>query len=58
VVISVNFTGEQQVVNMGGGKQPKAGSLRVLLESPGVPDLASLDRNELGPYGVFLGEIR
>jgi alpha-glucosidase len=57
VVVTVNFTAEQQVVDLAGEVGPKAGRLHTLLKSPGGADPASLDRIELGPFGVFVGEI-
>ena len=56
VVVSVNFTAEPQTVNLAAGV--KAGSLYTLLKSPGGADPASLDSIELGPFGVYIGEVR
>jgi alpha-glucosidase len=58
VVVSVNFTAEQQIVNLTGEGGPRRGTLRTLLRSPGSTDSASLGRIELGPFGVFIGEVR
>jgi alpha-glucosidase len=55
VVVSVNFTADPQTVDLAG-----AGSgdhLRTLLKSPGGTDPASLRAIQLGPYGVYIGEI-
>jgi len=57
VVVSVNFTSAPQTVNLRDEVGPRAGSVRTLLKSPGGSDPASLDRIELGPFGVFIGEI-
>jgi alpha-glucosidase len=56
VVVSVNFTAEPQTVSLsvpGSGGRPKT-----LLKSPGAADPATLDRIELGPFGVYVGEVQ
>ena len=56
VVVSVNFTAEPQTVSLripGSG-----GKTRTLLKSPGSADPASLGRFQLGPFGVFIGEVQ
>ena len=58
VVVSVNFTAEQQIVNLSGEVEPKSGSLHTLLKSSESRDPVSLDHIELGPFGVFIGDIR
>jgi alpha-glucosidase len=59
VVVSVNFTAERQTVNLAaGGAGVNAARLRTLLKSPGAGDPASLDSVELGPFGVYIGEVR
>jgi alpha-glucosidase len=52
VVVSVNFTAEPQTVNLGA-----AGKVKTLLKTPGSKDPASLSEIELGPFGVFVGEV-
>jgi alpha-glucosidase len=54
VVISVNFTAEPQSVSL---SVPGA-TLKTLLKTPGAPDPVSLQTIQLGPYGVFVGELR
>jgi alpha-glucosidase len=56
-VVSVNLTAEAQTVNLA-GPEMKAKTVRTLLKSPGGTDSADLDRIELGPFGVFIGEAR
>ena len=56
VVVSVNFTGDAQTVNLGGGGV-KSAHAKTLLKSPSGTDPASLDKVELGPFGVYIGEV-
>jgi alpha-glucosidase len=59
VVVTVNFTAVPQTVNLAAsGSGMKAAHLHTLLKSPGAPDPVSLDRIALGPYGVYIGEVR
>jgi alpha-glucosidase len=56
VVVSVNFTAEPQTVSL---TVPNAGgSVKTLLKTPGAADPASLSKIELGPFGVFVGEVQ
>ncbi len=58
VVVSANFTAEPQIVNLEAGEAGlKPGHLKTLLKSPGEADPVSLDKIELGPFGVYIGEI-
>jgi alpha-glucosidase len=57
IVITANFTAEPQVVNVMGGAGLKAGKVKTLLKSPGGADPKSLDRIELGPFGVYIGQV-
>jgi len=59
VVVSVNFTAEPQTVNLaigGAGMRPQ--HLKTLLKTPGAADPETLESIELGPYGVYIGEVR
>jgi alpha-glucosidase len=59
VVVSVNFTAQPQIVNLAsGGAGLKAGNLHTLLKSPGGTDPKSPDQIELGPFGVYIGELK
>jgi alpha-glucosidase len=59
VVVSANFTVEPQIVNLAAGQAGlKPGHLKTLLKSPGGADSTSLDQIELGPFGVYIGEIQ
>ena len=59
VVIAANFTAEPQTVNLtSGGSAVKAAHAKTLLKSPGGADPASLDHVELGPFGVYIGEVQ
>jgi alpha-glucosidase len=56
VVVSVNFTAEPQTVNL---SMPGPGAtLKTLLKTPGAPDPVSLQAIQLGPFGVYVGELR
>jgi alpha-glucosidase len=59
VVVSVNFTSEPQKVNLaigGAGIWPQ--HLKTLLKTPGATDPESLRSIELGPFGVYIGEVQ
>ena len=59
VVVSVNFTAEPQTVNLamgGAGVRPRR--VKTLLKTPGAADPQSLDAIELGPFGVYIGEVQ
>ena len=56
VVVSVNFTAEPQTVSL--SLQGVGGKLKTLLKTPGTADPMSLGAIELGPYGVYIGEVR
>jgi alpha-glucosidase len=56
VVVSVNFTAEPQKVSlsvMGSG-----GKVKTLLKTPGAVDPVWLGQFDLGPFGVFVGEVQ
>jgi alpha-glucosidase len=56
VVVSVNFTAEPQTVKL---MVPGSGDkTRTLLKTPGAPDPAGLGQIELGPFGVYIGEVK
>jgi alpha-glucosidase len=58
IVISANFTADPQTVNLTGGTAGlKAGKVKTLLKSPGAKDPASLEAIELGPFGVYIGQV-
>jgi len=60
VFVSVNFTAEPQTVHLGSSSAAgvKARKLKTLFKSPGAPDPESLSEIELGPYGVYIGELQ
>lgn len=59
VVVSVNFTADPQTVNLTTGDAAvKSGMLKTLLKSPNGANPASLDKVELGPFGVYVGEVQ
>jgi glycosidase len=56
VVVSVNFTADPQTVSL---SVPGAGGkVKTLLKTPGAADPASLRAIELGPFGVYIGEVQ
>ena len=59
VVVSVNFTAKPQTVNLAiGGVGIRPRKLKTLLKTPGAADPVALNRIELGPYGVYIGEVQ
>jgi alpha-glucosidase len=59
VVVSVNFTAESQVVDLAiGGAGIKPRHVKTLLKTPGAADPESLGAIELGPFGVYIGEVQ
>jgi len=55
VVIAANFTADAQTVSL---TVPNAGGkLKTLLKTPGAVDPASLSAIQLGPFGVYVGEV-
>ena len=56
VVVTVNFTADPQTVNLtlpGGGS-----GLQTLLKTPGAPDSTSAKSIQLGPFGVYIGQVK
>jgi alpha-glucosidase len=56
VVIATNFTAEPQTVSLtvdGAG-----GAVKTLLKTPGASDPASIGQIQLGPFGVYIGELQ
>jgi alpha-glucosidase len=59
VVVSVNFTADPQTVNLtASGSGVKGSHTKTLLKSPGGADPTSPDHVELGPFGVYIGEVQ
>jgi alpha-glucosidase len=59
VVVSVNLSADPQTVNLTGGSAGlKPGPVKTLMKSPAGVDPSSLDRIELGAFGVFIGEVK
>jgi alpha-glucosidase len=56
VVVSVNFTAEPRTVSL--SVPGAAGKTRTLLKTPGAADPATVDQIALGPFGVYIGEVR
>jgi alpha-glucosidase len=56
VVVSVNFTAVPQTVSL---SIPGAGgNTKTLLKTPGGADPMGLGEIELGPFGVYIGEVQ
>ncbi len=56
VVVSLNFTADPQTVSL---SVPGAnGKVKTLLKTPGAQDPASLGAINLGPFGVYIGEVQ
>ncbi len=59
VVIAANFTVEPQTVNLTKGDgAPAAAKVKTLLKSPGGADPKTTDHIELGPFGVYVGQVK
>jgi alpha-glucosidase len=56
VVVSINFTAEPQAVSL--SVPGPSANLSALLKTPGAVDPVSLQQIQLGPYGVYIGELR
>ena len=56
VVVSVNFKAEPQSVSL--SVHGAGANLKTLLKTPGARDPVSLQQIQLGPYGVYIGEVR
>ena len=55
----MNFTAEPQTVNLaigGAGIAPR--KVKTLLKSPGGTDPRTIGAIELGPFGVYIGEVQ
>ena len=59
VVVAVNFTAGPQTVSLAASEAGmQARRLKTLLKTPGGKDPVRLDAIRLGPYGVYIGEVR
>jgi alpha-glucosidase len=56
VVVAVNFTAAPQTVSL--SVPGSTGKMKTLLITPGAHEPASLQEIELGPYGVYIGEMQ
>jgi alpha-glucosidase len=58
VIVACNFTGQPQTVSFSLSAQGVSGTgLKTLLETPGAPDPQSIDSVQLGPFGVYIGQV-
>ncbi|MGB6690646.1 MAG: alpha-glucosidase [Terracidiphilus sp.] len=59
IVVATNFTAEPQTVNLTGGSAGlTATHVTTLLKTPGGADPKSTDHIELGPFGVYIGQVK
>ena len=56
VVVAVNFTAQPQTVSLVGPGLPD-GAVNTLLKSPDGPAPATLKNIQLGPFGVYIGQL-
>jgi alpha-glucosidase len=56
VVVSVNLTAEPQTVSL--SIPGTSGKMKTLLKTPGAADPESLGQFQLGPFGVYIGEVQ
>jgi alpha-glucosidase len=56
VVVCVNFTADPQTVSLTIPNSP--GSVKTLLKTPGAADPVSINQIQLGPFGVYIGEVQ
>jgi glycosidase len=57
VVVALNFTAEPQIVNLVSPGLAD-GPLTTLLKTPGAATPVSLKTIQLGPYGVYVGQLQ
>jgi alpha-glucosidase len=56
VVVSINFTADPQAVSL--SVPNSGGAVKTLLKTPAGQDPASITQIQLGPYGVYIGEVQ
>jgi alpha-glucosidase len=55
VVVACNFTAEPQTIDLSTGSSKQG---KTLVKTPGMSDPASLDKVELKPFGVYVGQVQ
>lgn len=59
VLVCVNFMADTEIVDLTlDGPGMRARKLKTLLKTPGGPETVAINRIELGPYGVYIGEVQ
>ena len=58
VVVAVNFTADPQTVNLATSAKMPVTHVQTLLKTPGAADPTSLEAIQLGPFGVYIGEVK
>jgi alpha-glucosidase len=56
VVVAVNFTADPQTVSL--SVPGSSGNVKTLLKTPGAVDPGMLGQIQLGPFGVYVGELQ
>jgi alpha-glucosidase len=56
VVIATNFTAEPQTVSL--SVDGSSGAVKTLLKTPGAAEPSSISSIQLGPFGVYIGELQ
>jgi alpha-glucosidase len=59
IVVCVNFSANPETVDLTiGGAGVRKRELKTLLKTPGGPETLAINRIELGPFGVYIGEVQ
>jgi alpha-glucosidase len=56
VIVSLNFTAEPQTAHL--AVEGHSGKTSTLLKTPGAADPSSIHNIQLGPYGVYIGQLQ
>ena len=56
IVVSLNFTADPQTVSL--TVPNSSGKMKTLLKTPAAVDPTSLSQIQLGPFGVYIGEVQ
>jgi alpha-glucosidase len=59
VIVACNFTDQPQTVSLDlSGQGIHSTQVKTLMKTPGAPDPASPASIQLGPYGVYIGQVQ
>jgi len=56
VIVSVNFTADPQTISL--TVPNSTGTVKTLVKTPGAADATSISQIQLGPFGVYVGELQ